>query len=96
MEVLKIFAIRADKHVAHEKSVVGTSTDDSDLDLVLLVPSCVTVDDVDAVSCVEVINGTLSVNSPDLQIELSAIDSQHNKIRAAVIGFRWRGDERTT
>lgn len=66
VKVLKILAIRSDEHVAHEKSVVGTSTDNSNLDLVLLVPSCESVDDVDTVSCVQIIDGTFSVDSPDL------------------------------
>lgn len=68
MEVLKILAIWADQHVAHEESVVGTRADDADLDLVLLVPSCETVDNVDAIPGVEVIDGTLTVNLPDLQV----------------------------
>jgi hypothetical protein len=66
VEVLKIFPFRADKHVAHEKSVVGTSADNSDLDPVFLVPSCKTVDDVNSVSCVEIINSTFTVDSPNL------------------------------
>ena len=50
VEMLKFFWIGSDKHVAHEKSVVGTSADDSDLDLVLLVPSCITIDNVNSIS----------------------------------------------
>ena len=69
VEVLKIFSFRADKHVAHEKSVVGTSADDSDPDPVFLVPSCKTVDNVNSVSCVEVINSTFTVDSPNLKTE---------------------------
>jgi hypothetical protein len=66
VEVLELRSLRADKHVAHEEGVVGTRADDADLDLVLLVPSCVTVDNVDAVPCVEVVNGSLAVDLPDL------------------------------
>jgi hypothetical protein len=66
VEVLEVFSVRTDEHVAHEKSVVCTSAHDSDLDPVLLVPSCKTVDDVDAISGVEVVDGTFSVDSPDL------------------------------
>lgn len=66
VEVLELRSLRADKHVAHEQGVVGTRADDADLDLVLLVPSCVTVDNVDAVPCVEVVNGSLAVDLPDL------------------------------
>lgn len=70
MEVLKILAIRSDEHISHEKSVIGTSANDSDLDLVFLVPSCEAVYDVDTVSSVQVIDGTFSVDSPDLFEEI--------------------------
>lgn len=65
--MLQLFPSRADKHIAHEEGVVGSGTDDPDLDTVLLVPSCETVDDVDAVSGVEVVDGALAVDSPDLK-----------------------------
>ena len=64
--MLKIFSIGSDEHISHKQSVVGTSTNNSDLDLVLLVPSCEAVDNVDSISCVQVINGTFTVDSPDL------------------------------
>ena len=67
MEVFEIFAFGSDEHVSHDESMVGTSTHDSDLDSVLLIPSCKAVDNVDAVSCVQVINGTFTVDSPDLE-----------------------------
>jgi hypothetical protein len=66
LEMLKILWIWADEHVAHEKGVVGAGANDADLDLVRLVPSCEAVDDVDAISCVEVINSSLAVDLPDL------------------------------
>lgn len=66
MEVFELFSRRSDKHVAHEKSMVGTSTDNTDADSVALVPSSVTIDNIDAVSCVEVVNGTFAVDFPDL------------------------------
>jgi hypothetical protein len=69
VEVLKVFALWANEHVAHEQCMVGSSTDDADLDAVLLVPSGKTIDDVDAISGVEVINCTLTVDSPDLLID---------------------------
>lgn len=46
--------------------MVCTSTDDSDSDSVALVPSCVTIDNVDTVSGVQVVDGTFSVDLPDL------------------------------
>lgn len=66
LEMLEILWIWADEHVAHEEGVVGAGADDADLDLVLLVPSCETIDDVDAISRVQVVDGSLAVDLPDL------------------------------
>jgi len=66
VEVLEVFRVRADQHVAHKESMVGTSANDSDLDAVFLVPSCETVDHVNTISGVEVVDGTFAVDSPDL------------------------------
>jgi hypothetical protein len=74
--MLKIFSIRANKHISHEQSMVGTSADNSNFDLVLLVPSCKSVDDVDSISCVQVVNGSLTVDSPDLLQEQLANEDQ--------------------
>lgn len=46
--------------------MVCASTHDSDSDSVTLIPAGVTVNNVDTVSGVEVVDGTLSVNLPDL------------------------------
>lgn len=51
--------------------MVGTSADDSDLDLILLVPSCETLDDVDSVPCVQVIDSTFAVDLPGLAMMLA-------------------------
>ena len=66
MEGLQLFSTRSDEHVAHEQRMVGTGADDADADSVAFVPSCVAVDDVDAVSGVEVVDCSLAVDSPDL------------------------------
>lgn len=66
VEVLELLTGRADEHVAHEESMVGAGADDSDADSVLLVPSGVTVNDVDSRPCVEVVNSTLAVDLPHL------------------------------
>jgi hypothetical protein len=66
MEMFEVFAFRADKHVTHEESMVGTSTNDSDLNSVFLVPASKSIDNIDAVPGVQVINGTFSVDSPNL------------------------------
>jgi hypothetical protein len=46
--------------------VVGARADDAHLDAVLLVPTGIAIDDVDAVAGVEVVDGTLAVDLPDL------------------------------
>lgn len=48
--------------------MVGASADDTNADTVLLIPSGVTVNNVDAVSSVKVVDGTLAVDLPDLEI----------------------------
>ena len=46
--------------------MVGASADDADADAVSLIPAGIAIDDVDAVSGVEVVDSTFSVDSPDL------------------------------
>jgi hypothetical protein len=46
--------------------MVGASADDTDADSVLFVPASIAVNDIDAVAGVEVVDGTLSVDFPDL------------------------------
>jgi hypothetical protein len=46
--------------------MIGTSTDNPDLDSVLLIPSCEAVYNVDTISSVEIVDGTFTVDSPDL------------------------------
>lgn len=67
MEVLQLLAIGSDEHIAHEESMVGTSADDSDLDLVFFVPSRITINNVNTISRIQVIDGTLAVDTPDLE-----------------------------
>ena len=66
MEVLELGGRWADQHVAHEESVVGTSANNSDLDPVALIPAGETIDNVDAVAGVEVVDSALAVDTPDL------------------------------
>lgn len=68
MEGLELLARGPDEHVAHEEGMVGTGADDSDADSVALVPAGIAVNDIDAVSGVEVVDSTFSVDSPDLYI----------------------------
>jgi hypothetical protein len=46
--------------------MVGASADDTHADPVALVPAGEAIDDVDALAGVEVVNGTLTVDAPDL------------------------------
>jgi ACT domain-containing protein len=71
VEVLEFFGSRADKHIAHEESMVGAGADDTDTDPVALIPTGETVDNVDTVAGVEVIDSTLTVDTPDLRIDVS-------------------------
>jgi hypothetical protein len=67
VEVLKLLTSRADQHVAHEEGVVGASADNANADTVALIPASITINDIDAVTGVEVVDSTLTVNAPDLQ-----------------------------
>lgn len=49
VEVFEIFSIRSNEHIAHEKSVIGTSAYDSNLDSIFLVPSGETIDNIDTI-----------------------------------------------
>lgn len=69
VEVLELGPRWSDEHVAHEEGMVGTSANNTNVDAVAGVPAGETVDDVDAVAGVEVVNGTLAVNSPYLSIQ---------------------------
>ena len=66
VEVLEFLTAWADQHVAHEESVVSTSADNANADAVALIPAGVTIDDIDAVAGVEVVDSTLTIDTPDL------------------------------
>jgi hypothetical protein len=46
--------------------MVGTRANNTDVDAVALVPTGETIDNVDTVASVEVVDGTLTVDTPDL------------------------------
>ena len=46
--------------------MVSTGADDSDIDPISLVPAGIAIDNVDPVSCVQVVDSAFSVDSPDL------------------------------
>jgi hypothetical protein len=54
--------------------MVGTGADDTHADPVLLIPASVTVNDVDAVTGVEVVDSTLTVDLPDLRANYVSLD----------------------
>jgi hypothetical protein len=46
--------------------MIGTGADDAHADAVLLVPASESINNIDTVAGVEVVDGTLAVNFPDL------------------------------
>jgi len=66
VEVLQLLAAGPDEHVAHEESMVGTSADNTNVDAVALIPAGETIDNVDAITSVEVVDSTLAVDTPHL------------------------------
>ncbi len=77
VESLELFPRWADKHVAHEEGMVGSSTDNADIDSVLFVPSCIPVHNIDSLSCIEVVHRTLSVDFPNLTERVSRNVGRH-------------------
>ena len=67
--MLKLLGPGPDEHVPHEESMVGTSANNTDVDPVAFIPSCKSINNVNAATGVQVIDGTLSVDSPDLNNE---------------------------
>lgn len=60
--VLELFCRRSDQHVVHEQGVVGSGSDDSDLDSVLGIPTGESIEDVDVFSGIQVVDSSLSVD----------------------------------
>ena len=56
--------------------MVGTGADNANVDAVSLVPAGEAIDDVDSVAGVEVVNGTFTVDTPDLQRENSHVSAK--------------------
>lgn len=71
--MFKLLSCRSDQHVAHEESMVGTSADNSDAYPVALVPAGKSINNIDAISGVQVIDSTLTVDTPDLGGQLASI-----------------------
>jgi hypothetical protein len=64
--VFQLFPRGPDQHVAHEEGVVRAGANHSYADPVALIPAGEAIDDVDAVPSVEIVDGTLTVDAPDL------------------------------
>ena len=69
VEMDKLLSGWPDEHVAHKERMVGAGADHANIDPVLLIPSRKTVDDVDTIASVQVVDSTLSVDFPDLQYD---------------------------
>ena len=61
-KVSELLGRGSDQHVVHEQGVVGSGSDDSDLDSVFWVPTREAVEDVDVFPRVQVVDGTFSVD----------------------------------
>jgi hypothetical protein len=84
MEMLQLFSPRSDQHVAHEESMVSTSAHHADAYPVALVPASISVNNINAVPGVEVIDRTFAVDAPDLDGGVS--ESQTEDSRATLLG----------
>lgn len=51
--------------LSHEKRMVSTSTDYTHLDTIFRVPASISINDIDPLSSVEVIDSSFSINEPD-------------------------------
>ena len=66
VEVDQLFPRGTDEHVAHEESMVGSSTHDTDIDSISFVPASKAINNVDAVSGVQIVDGSFTIDFPDL------------------------------
>ena len=62
----KLFPFRANEHIPHEKGMVSAGADDSNIDSISLIPAGKTIDDIDAISRIQIVNSPFAVDSPDL------------------------------
>jgi hypothetical protein len=82
VEVLQLFPRRANEHVAHEQGMVGSRRDDSNVDPVTLIPTSKAIDDIDAVSGVEVVYRTFTIDFPYLLPKEVSISIRSNSLAA--------------
>jgi hypothetical protein len=85
--VLQLLPRGPDQHVAHEEGMVRASANHSYAYPVALIPASESIDDVDAVPGVEIVDGTLTVDAPDL-VEMLARETDAH-VTVFLMG-RWR------
>lgn len=71
VEALELLPRRADEHVTHEQGMVCAGTDNADADSVARIPAGVSINDIDAIPGVQVIDSAFSVDLPDLMYKVS-------------------------
>lgn len=84
-EVLKLLLSGADQHVAHEQGVVGTRTDDSNLDTVARVPAGVSVNNEQLFTSTQVVQGTRARNLPGEFVNLLVDGTPPNVLRGGLL-----------
>ena len=75
--MLELFSRGPDEHVPHKQRMIGTSTDDSNIDAVSFVPPCIAIHDVDTIASIEIIDRTFSVDFPCLSSKKSEEVRKH-------------------
>ena len=77
MKVVQFFPRWADEHVSHEQGMVGSGADNSNIDPIAFVPAGITVNHINTVSGVQIINCTFPVDFPHLSYAGSAYEFRY-------------------
>jgi len=80
----------SNEHVPHEQSMVGSSTDDAYADAVTLIPPSVAINNVDAISSIEIVDSTFSVDFPHLEECRVSTEVQIHVIKEAEESVGWK------
>lgn len=72
MKGFQLLPRRPDEHVSHEECMVGSCADDPDFDPIPLIPTGKAIDNVNAISGIQVVDRAFTVDFPDLQINASS------------------------
>ena len=68
--------------------MVGTSTNDPDVDAISLIPPCKAIHHIDAVTCVQVVDSTFSINFPDLRRETEVRKAKEARDKGSMRAWR--------